>query len=119
MDRNSFKQLLRWLCVAQPLGLLTLVAVGNLSAQTVSFIARRDFATGISPQSVVVADFNGDGKPDLAVASSNISVLINNTPTAPLGVVSASGGHGSACADGSVCLKWTKTERKTLDTADP
>src|SRR2546425_11178990 len=38
-------------------------------AQTVSFIARRDFAAGRSPDSVAVGDFNGDGKLDLAVAN--------------------------------------------------
>src|SRR5438445_632232 len=50
-------------------------------AQTVSFIARRDFAAGRSPDSVAVGDFNGDGKLDLAVASfgSNlVSVLLGN-----------------------------------------
>src|SRR2546426_378916 len=48
-------------------------------AQTVSFIARRDFAAGRSPDSVAVGDFNGDGKLDLAVAnldSSDVSVLL-------------------------------------------
>src|SRR3989442_3564762 len=50
-------------------------------AQTVSFIARRDFAAGRSPDSVAVGDFNGDGKLDLAVAnfdSSDVSVLLGN-----------------------------------------
>src|SRR5437870_189597 len=51
-------------------------------AQTVSFIdARRDFAVGTNPQSVAAGDFNGDGRPDLAVAnsgSSNVSVLLGN-----------------------------------------
>ena len=28
------------------------------------------FATGASPQSIAVGDFNGDGKPDLAIANS-------------------------------------------------
>jgi hypothetical protein len=39
------------------------------------------FATGISPASVVVGDFNGDGKPDLAVANSgsnDVTVLLGN-----------------------------------------
>src|SRR2546426_980193 len=50
-------------------------------AQTVSFIARRDFAAGRSPDSVAVGDFNGDGKLDLAVAnrgSNDVSVLLGN-----------------------------------------
>jgi hypothetical protein len=50
-------------------------------ASTPSFTAQQTFATGTGPQSVVVADFNGDGKPDLAVAnngSSSASVLLNN-----------------------------------------
>src|SRR3989442_2223522 len=50
-------------------------------AQTVSFIARRDFAAGRSPDSVAVGDFNGDGKLDLATAnfdSNDVSVLLGN-----------------------------------------
>jgi chitobiase/beta-hexosaminidase-like protein/VCBS repeat protein/List-Bact-rpt repeat protein/FG-GAP repeat protein len=40
-----------------------------------------DYFTGDSPSSVAVGDFNGDGRPDLAVAnlySNNVSVLLNN-----------------------------------------
>ena len=68
-----------------------LMAVSHLlfaaaaEAQGVSFIARTDFGAGSSPLSVAVGDFNGDGKPDLAVAnygSASVSVLMNNTPTA-------------------------------------
>src|SRR2546427_339973 len=50
-------------------------------AQSVSFIARGDFAAGTHPQAVAVGDFNGDGRPDLAVAnsgSSAVSVLLGN-----------------------------------------
>jgi len=74
---------------------LFLMAVSHLllaaaaEAQAVSFIARRDFGAGGTPTSVAVGDFNGDGRPDLAVANSaynsgsnNVSVLINNTPIA-------------------------------------
>src|SRR3989442_12975041 len=51
-------------------------------AQTVSFIARSDFAAGTNPHFVAVGDFNGDGKLDLAVANSGsltVSVLPGNT----------------------------------------
>jgi hypothetical protein len=40
-----------------------------------------DYATGREPASVAVGDFNGDGKPDLAIANevdSTISVLLGN-----------------------------------------
>ena len=39
------------------------------------------YATGLQPGSVVIGDFNGDGKPDLATSNStsdNISILLNN-----------------------------------------
>jgi hypothetical protein len=39
------------------------------------------YATGLQPVSVVIGDFNGDGKPDLATSNStsdNISILLNN-----------------------------------------
>jgi 6-phosphogluconolactonase (cycloisomerase 2 family) len=55
---------------------------GNIS--TSSFAAKVDFATGSFPYAVAIADFNGDGKPDLAFAnynSGNVSIL-SNTGTA-------------------------------------
>jgi VCBS repeat-containing protein len=60
-----------------------------------SFSAPSNFKTGFStlpgPSSIAVRDFDGDGKPDLAVANvndDNISVLLNNTSTnqAPVAV---------------------------------
>jgi hypothetical protein len=51
-------------------------------ATTASFATHQDFATGTDPYSVAIADLNGDGKPDLAVAnlsSSSVSVFVNTT----------------------------------------
>ena len=47
---------------------------------TVNFSAPASYAVGTNPNSVVVGDFNGDGKPDLAVAgdASSVSVLLGN-----------------------------------------
>jgi hypothetical protein len=59
--------------------LLNTTAAG---ANTPSFAAKQDFATGSIPNSVAVGDFNGDGEPDLAVAdlgSNRVSVLLNAT----------------------------------------
>jgi hypothetical protein len=41
---------------------------------------KNDYSTDITPQDVVTADFNGDGKLDLAVATANntISILLGN-----------------------------------------
>ncbi|MBE9188348.1 DUF4347 domain-containing protein, partial [Microcoleus sp. LEGE 07076] len=48
------------------------------------FAPQVTFATGTRPRSVSIGDFNGDSKPDLAVAnrnSSTASILLNTTPT--------------------------------------
>jgi VCBS repeat-containing protein len=68
------------------------VLVGGANA---SFSGPNNFKTGVSslpgPSSIAVRDFDGDGKPDLAVANvndDNVSVLLNNTSTnqAPVAV---------------------------------
>jgi hypothetical protein len=51
------------------------------AAQPLSFLARRDFNAGRYPRFIAVADFDGDGIPDLAVAnqaSNTVSVLLGN-----------------------------------------
>jgi hypothetical protein len=52
-------------------------------ATTASFAAQQIFAVGLSPNSVAVADVNGDGKPDIIVPNTfdnTVSVLLNTTP---------------------------------------
>jgi hypothetical protein len=51
-------------------------------ASAASFGDRQDFATGDMPWALAAGDFNGDGRPDLAVAyygASTVSVLLNTT----------------------------------------
>jgi|SRR5579884_2018106 len=56
-------------------------ALRLLTAQTVSFVSRGAFAAGASPSALAVADFNGDGLLDVAVAhggfSSTVSILLS------------------------------------------
>ncbi len=60
--------------------LLNTTAAG---AATPSFAPQQTFAVGSLPDSVTVADLNGDGKPDLIVANEGnpgtVSVLLNTT----------------------------------------
>ena len=72
------------------------LAAGNLTANSISvlldttttmgtptFATHVDVATGMGPSALVLADVNGDGKPDLAVtdASDNaIAILLDTTP---------------------------------------
>src|SRR5713226_2757204 len=57
-------------------GLLTTVCAliaFESRAQELSFFGRRDYAVRREPTSIAIADFNGDGIPDLAVAGWVIS----------------------------------------------
>ncbi len=54
----------------------------TLGVAAPSFSAKTDFTAGTSPRTINCVDFNGDGKPDLAMVnsgSSNLSVCINTT----------------------------------------
>jgi len=64
-------------------------ASGSITAT--SFAAKVDFATGSYPVSVVIGDFDGDGKPDLAVANylgSTVSILRNTSSSGSITVAS-------------------------------
>ena len=57
-------------------------AGSSLAVSVPSFATRKSYATGKIPVSVAIADLNGDGKPDVAVAnegaeSESVSVLLN------------------------------------------
>lgn len=59
--------------------LLNSTATGNATA---SFGDNQDFATGVVPLSIAIADLDNDGRLDLAIAnrnSNNVSVLVNTT----------------------------------------
>ncbi len=60
--------------------LLNTTAAG---ATAPSFAPQATFTVGAGPTFLAVGDFNGDGRPDLAVANANggtVSVLLNSTP---------------------------------------
>src|SRR5208282_4376149 len=61
--------------------LLNTTATG---ATTLSFATQQTFTVGNGPSSVMAADVNGDGRPDLIVVNNSdntVSVLLNTTPT--------------------------------------
>jgi VCBS repeat-containing protein len=76
---------IRLAVLVAPTLLAALLLVPSALAQTpVSFTGPTNFTAGDGPVSVAVGDFNGDGKPDLAVANelslfpSNVSVLLGS-----------------------------------------
>ncbi len=70
---------LRVLIVAISTFLLLLGNLANLAA--VEFASAKSYPVGTNPSAIAVGDFNGDGKPDIAVAntgSSSVSILLGN-----------------------------------------
>ncbi len=75
-------------CVARLVGVLLLAyALSHSAEATVGFKSAVSYPVGTAPLAVAVGDFNGDGKPDLAVANAgnpqigddgNVSVLLGN-----------------------------------------
>ena len=73
-------------CVARLVGVLLFACALSHSAQaTVGFKSAVSYPVGTAPLAVAVGDFNGDGKPDLAVANAgnpaigddgNVSILL-------------------------------------------
>ncbi|HMS34469.1 MAG TPA: FG-GAP-like repeat-containing protein [Ignavibacteria bacterium] len=58
----------------------TISVIRNTSTSgAISFAPKVDFATGSSTYSVSIGDLDGDGKPDMAVASSTVSVFRNTS----------------------------------------
>src|SRR2546430_13896520 len=68
--RLGFIRLSRVLWLSMLVVMLGGLLEPEAAAQTVSFGAKTAFGTGTAPISVAVGDFNGDGKPDLAVANA-------------------------------------------------
>ncbi|PQJ95046.1 FG-GAP-like repeat-containing protein [Chromatium okenii] len=83
IDGDGFADLIASTISSSSFGGNSISVLRNTSASgTVSFAAKIDFATGISPYSVISADVNNDGKLDLITAnysSNNVSVLLNTS----------------------------------------
>jgi hypothetical protein len=76
--------------------LLNTTAAG---ATAPSFAATQSFATGTTPEGIAVGDFDGDGRPDIAVAaafSKTVTVLANTTPVGATTVSFAATQHFGA-----------------------
>ena len=105
----------RWLKKSRPLSRSArrpTLAIEALEDRTVpSFLPPVTLPVGVDPRAVAVADFNHDGKPDLAVANagpfsaptsqSSVSVLLGNgggsfRPAVTTAVLNGGAGNGNA-----------------------
>src|ERR1700739_2498692 len=77
--RTRMCERMRWLVQILVVGITACFI--QTQSFAVEFRSASGYAVGSSPQSVVVGDFNGDGKMDLAVlntVSNNVSILLGN-----------------------------------------
>ncbi len=75
---------------------------GTGSTGSISFDTRADLATGSSPAECALGDYNGDGRPDIAIANqgmAQIQVRLNNSATTSIGFSAAV--NFSALANGT------------------
>ena len=65
------------------IALMLFISLGfPANSDAVDFAPAATYPVGTSPSAIITGDFNGDGKPDLAVANSgsnNVSILFNNS----------------------------------------
>jgi hypothetical protein len=86
-------------------GMLLISLTCPENSMAVDFAPPAAYPVGTNPSSVVVADFNGDGKPDIAVAnrgSGNVSILLgsgNGTFQAAVNFVAGGGPQRIAVGD--------------------
>jgi len=72
---------MRSFLVACPMLFVASISVALAQPRIATFSEPRQFPAGTEPITAVIADFNHDGKPDVAVAdesNGNISILLNN-----------------------------------------
>jgi len=93
MNGESASRFARTVCLKSPVSVVTVMVLGGLLSATLrnesafasegcpapSFAAIREFRAPGCTVSVAVGDFNGDGKPDMVVASCNGATVFLNT----------------------------------------
>ena len=80
----------------------------------VSFLPAVNYGVGANPFSVAVGDFNGDGKPDLAVAnaSNSVSILLSNTAFSGPAIIE-SPAPSSKLTGAAVTFQWDASDPAT------
>ena len=76
-----------------------------------------DYAAGSTPYSTVVADLNGDTRPDIAVAnytSGNVSVLLGNANGTFQAAQSSATRTAGTCLLGSSPLRSARTSQRSI-----